>query len=362
MCAISLYCLLFGVARVYYRKLQRVGKKTFSLNLPRSWVINAGIQKGTNLEIRELDSGDLLISLPESKEVEKKPTVMEIITSDTLSRDITRAYLLGYEKIVIKTDNATGFTTNEMKEIELASRKYPGAEIMHEGKNEITFEIIASFEKMGPYKLIHYIFNTTQQMLNDIANILNPKHPKNGAIVEELRRIQGLDLKVNRTYLLVVRQLRALIQDPSLRNRQDLNSLRIMDYRLFVHLLEHIGDNCVLICEHLIEFKNLVMELLDKSYALDKENDSILEYLVTVSQQVRDAHKKTFDVFVKTGYKQAPKLIQEFPRDLQKYIQEFKVHPHKAPLSIILYRFYDILDMLVDILDLIQPEEGLLEN
>ena len=67
-------------------------------------------------------------------------------------------------------------------------------------------------------------------------------------------------------------------------------------------------------------------------------------------------------MFVKTDYKKAPKLIQEFPRDLQKYIQEFKVDPHKAPLSIILYRFYDILDMLVDILDLIQPEEGLLEN
>ncbi len=347
---------------LWYRKLQRVGKKTFSLNLPRDWVINAGIKKGSNLEINELDSGDLLISFPESREMIKQPTIMEIITSDTLSRDITRAYLLGYEKIVIKTDSAAGFTNNEMKEIELASRKYPGAEIMHEGKNEITFEIIASFEKMGPYKLIHYIFNTTQQMLNDIAHILNPAAPKNGSTQDELRRIQGLDLKVNRTYLLVVRQLRALIQNPSLRNQQDLNSLRIIDYRLFVHILEHIGDNFVLICEHLIEFQNLVVELLDKTYPGDKEKDPIMEYLIIVSQQVRDAHKKTFDVFVKTGYKQAPKLIQEFPRDLQKYIQEFKVHPHKAPLSIIMYRFYDILDMLVDILDLIQPEEGLLEN
>jgi phosphate uptake regulator len=347
---------------MHYRKLQRVGKKTFSLNLPRDWVINAGIQKGANLEIRELDSGDLIISLPESLEkTEKKPTIMEIITTDTLSRDITRAYLLGYEKIVIKAGSATGFTTNELKEIELASKKYPGAEIMHEGKNEITFEIIASLEKTGAHKLIHYIFSTTQQMLDDIATVLDPKSPKNGAVVEELRRIQGLDSKVNRTYLLVVRQLRALIQDPSLRNQQDLNSLRIMDYRLFVHLLEHIGDNCVLICEHLIEFQNLVVELLDKIYPDIEEKDTIVEYLITVSQNVRDAHKNTFDVFVKTDYLKAPKLIQEFPRDLQKYIQEFKIHPRKAPLSIILYRYYDILDMLVDILDLIQPEEGLLE-
>ncbi|MBN2157419.1 MAG: phosphate uptake regulator PhoU [Candidatus Lokiarchaeota archaeon] len=346
---------------MYYRKLQRVGKKTFSINLPREWVINAGIHKGENIEIRELDSGDLVISLPQTH-VEKKPTIQEIITSDTLSRDITRAYLLGYEKIVIKTDNATGFTAEEMKEIELASRKYPGAEIMQEGKNKITFEIIASFEKMGPFKLIHYIFSTTQQMLDDIALILDPTTPKNGSSVEELLRIQGLDLKVNRTYLLIVRQLRALIQAPSLRNQQDLNSLRIMDYRLFVHLLEHIGDNCVLICEHLIEFQNLVNELLDKTYLENEEKDPIMEYLITVSQNVRDAHKRTFDVFVKTDYKRAPKLIQEFPRDLQKYIQEFKVHPRKAPLSIIMYRFYDILDMLVDILDLIQPEEGLLET
>jgi len=348
---------------VHYRKLQRVGERTYSINLPRDWVIAAGIQKGATLEINELDSGNLVINFPESRDVEKKPTIYEIIASDTLSRDITRAYLLGYEKIVIKTDRAMGFSSEEIQEIDLASRKYPGAEIMHEGKNEITFEIIASFEKMGPYKLIHYIFSTTQQMLNEIANILNPDHPKNGIpIMEELHRIQNLDLKVNRTYLLVVRQLRALIQDPSLRTQQNINSLRIMDYRLFVHLLEHIGDNCVLICEHLIEFQNLVVELLDKSYLEENDKDPIMEYLTTVSQQVCDAHKKTFDVFVKTEYKKAPKLIQEFPRDLKKYIQEFKVHPLKAPLSIILYRFYDILDMLVDILDLIQPEENFLDS
>ena len=46
---------------MYYRKLQRVGSKTFSLNLPRDWVVKAGLQKGTNLEIRELDSGDLIM-------------------------------------------------------------------------------------------------------------------------------------------------------------------------------------------------------------------------------------------------------------------------------------------------------------
>ena len=58
MCAICLY-ITCCFRRLFEKRddigcgienFSGLGKKTFSLNLPRDWVINAGIQKGANLD------------------------------------------------------------------------------------------------------------------------------------------------------------------------------------------------------------------------------------------------------------------------------------------------------------------------
>ncbi|MHA1727298.1 MAG: PhoU domain-containing protein [Promethearchaeota archaeon] len=353
-----------------FRRIQKVGGKTYSLNLPIKWITKMGLKKKANLLITELDTGDLLISPPltdlrENSNIKK----CEIPTSKTLSRDITRSYLLGYEQLVIKSDRTTGFTQKELDEIEEARKRFPAAEIMSEEKNKITIEIIASFDKNNPYKLIHRIFNLTANMLERIYKLFQP-HKINIKVLnekinfdEELGRIKNIDEKINRTYFLIVRQLRALIQNARLRNKVKIKTLRLMDYRLISHLLENIGDNCVLICEHLIEFKNQILPILDKSYDPKKEKNIIFDRMISVSKEIKSIHQQTFNSFIRNDEVMATEIILEtisFPTELKRFLGDLKqFHPNKSGVSIIMYRFYDIFDKLIDICDLIQHEDGL---
>lgn len=349
-----------------YRKIQLVGGKTYSINLPIHWIKRLKLEKKSNLLITELDNGNLLISSPStikySKESIKKPEIIAS-DSDSLSRDITRAYLLGFEHIIIKSNSSVGFIGKELEDIEDSISRFPGAEIMSEGKSTITIEIIASFEKNNPYKLIHRIFNLTQDMLERIFHIFDPsKITKDTDFREEIRQIQNIDKKVNRTYFLIVRQLRRAIQDPVLRDNLKIKTLRIMDFRLISHLLENIGDYCVTICRHLLEFQNIILPYIIEQIDPDKikEKEEIYDRMVHVSKRVREIHQDIFDSFRNEDEVTAAKIITDtisFQNGLNQFVEDLKLFPKKSGLSIIMYRFYDIFSMLIDICDLITREE-----
>lgn len=319
-----------------------------------------GLEKGNQLSIQEIDNGDLLIRPPMQQQAAPERSV-EIETSKSLSRDITRSYLLGYNKIIIKARKAAGFTRDELDEIELARQKFPGAEIMREDKNAITVEIIASFDKNQPYKLLHSMFNLTQSMLHRIYLQFKPDH-KNGhdaiKISEEIERIRNTDKKINRKYFLLVRQLRALTQDSVLRKRTSTGNLKILDYRLIAHLLETIGDNCVRLCDHIMEFRPYLAELLEKEY--DKGNNRVLDSLIDTADEIASFHRETFDAFIKNDSKKATELVQRnfgYSQELNRQIADIKADVKRSSLSIISYRYFDIYDMIIDICDLIQPEK-----
>ncbi|MBD3351485.1 MAG: hypothetical protein GF364_08355, partial [Candidatus Lokiarchaeota archaeon] len=274
--------------------------------------------------------------------------------------DFTRAYLLGYEYIEIQSESGKGFSSEEIDTIENSYRSFPGAEIMAEEKNMKRIEIITSFIKNDPYKLMHTLFRLTLSMLQRISNILDPEKTKlfdEISFDEEIERIKNIDERVNRKFFLIVRQLRALIQDSSLRKTQHIDTLRIMDFRLMSHLLENIGDNCVRICDHIKEFKNLLLLLIKKDY--EPDSDKILDTLISVSKQATEFQRATFDAFIQHDYDAAVKLTNQhlgLTYDFKGYYALCRSRIEKSNVVILFYRYFDIYNALVDICDLIQPE------
>lgn len=348
--------------KISYRKIQLVGGKTYSINLPIDWINNFNLKKGSILKIEEEDNGDLIIHPPLERNVvvEKK---YRIYTSPSLSRDITRAYLLGFRTIEIISKSNTGFTSQENEEIELSCRKFPGAEIGSDEKTRKVIRIIASFDVNEPYSLIHTMFGLTIGMLERIVNIFqkDKKKSQDYSLKEEIERIIEIDQKVNRNFFLIVRQLRALIQESDLRKKLDINTIRIMDYRLISHLLENLGDNCVRICESMLSCLGILKNLID-SYN-EEEPDMIFKALISISSNMKEFLQGTFDSFIRNDYKKAESLIEIYGSlgEYDRYIQECRSKSQRSDFMIIFYRFYDIQNILRDICDLIQPIESLKE-
>lgn len=340
-----------------YRKIQIVGGKTFSINLPKDWINKMKLDKGSLLKIDQLDNGTLLLS-PQNVEKIDVPKGYPIITpSSSLSRDITRAYLLGYDEITIVTDNTDGFSNEVFELIKDKTDAYPAAEIMHVSKNIMKIEIIASLDKNQPDKLIRSMFTLIENMISRISNLLNPKKDI-GDIkpVDELNRIIRIDKEVNRKYFLLVRQLRGLIQDVNLRDKLKINTIKIMDYRLIAHMLENIGDNFVSVCEHLIDYQNLIQDLLNKNYDSEKETDELFDGLIWIAEKVKIILNKVQDSFIQKDEEKAVSVINEktaFHADVLGRLSLIELDPNRASITIILHRFYDNFEMLTDICDLI---------
>lgn len=270
---------------------------------------------------------------------------------------------MGFRTIEIISKSSSGFTTQENEEIEQACRKFPGAEIGSDEKSRKIIRIIASFDVNEPYNLIHTMFGLTIGMLERIVNIFHKDKKKNPdfLIQEEIERIIETDQKVNRNFFLIVRLLRALIQEADLRKRLEINTIRIMDYRLISHLLENLGDNCVRICESMLSCLGTLRNMIE-SY--NEENpDIIFNALISISNKIKEFLQGTFDAFMRTDYKKAEELIELYGSlgEYDRYIQECRTKPQRSDIMIIFYRFYDIQNILRDICDLIQPIDPLQE-
>jgi len=195
-------------------------------------------------------------------------------------------------------------------------------------------------------------------MLERIHNALkleNNANPNKIVLKNEFERIIKIDQKVNRNFFLIVRQLRALIQDAQLRKRLKIETLKIMDYRLISHLLENIGDNCASICENILDSIGQINKMIENLH--EGKKDIIFNALLEISEKVEKFHKATFDAFIHADSEKAAQLIYSYGSlsEFDRYIQECKTRQQRSNLLLIFNRYYDIHDMLRDICDLIQP-------
>jgi len=90
------------------RKLQLTGGSTYIISLPKRWILQNQLKRGTAIGLRE-EEGGLLTIVPPGLTVQKRPDEAAIRVSpkddtEMIARKIVSAYLAGYNSIHIKTD------------------------------------------------------------------------------------------------------------------------------------------------------------------------------------------------------------------------------------------------------------------
>jgi len=116
-----------------YRRIQKTGKSTYIISLPKSWADRNGITAGTEAAINENEDSSLTLSIRSRNE----DYVARIHSSKNVENNLQRiiaAYLAGANKIVLKGDNSA--TVAEEARLMLS-----GVEISEEKSDEITLDI-----------------------------------------------------------------------------------------------------------------------------------------------------------------------------------------------------------------------------
>jgi len=319
----------------FVRRLQRIGSSIL-VSLPKEWVVANNLDKGAQVE---LETGQDSISISANKET--RPT-KELVISYPLSKgenvvaNITGAYLLGYDIIVI---NSTSIISGEdREEIRNSMRRLVGMEIIEEDASHINMQFLLDATTLNPSKILKRISSIALGMYDDVLS---------GLISDDKSNLQTLskrDVEVNRQYFLLVRLIRSTLVDKRLANVFNLENIDILDYRVAANVLENAGDSIVEISNFILNF-SLSKEFSKKIYDVVKDFNNVAE--------------KSIDAFTKPDRLLAIEAISMHKKYEEKLslLRTTLGNKKQIPLDFLdlVYMFERIAQSWADLADLVQP-------
>ena len=146
-------------------------------------------------------------------------------------------YLVGYD--VVKLLSPSGFEAEERKRIKAEVRKrLIGMEVVGESSKEIVLKSFLKYEDFTLQDAIRSMSKIILSMHEDAIYALEKSdHNRAKDVIER-------DNEIDRFYLLIVRQLKAVIRDPELAKKIGESRQRdSLGYRIIVKNMERIGDH-----------------------------------------------------------------------------------------------------------------------
>ncbi|MFX1507681.1 MAG: PhoU domain-containing protein [Promethearchaeota archaeon] len=214
------------------RKIQVTGAgDTRIISLPKEWAERNQLDKGSNVIIKELSTGDLII-FPQDASLEPQKRATRIVESDHVNRDILAAYLLGSDIITVVAKK--GEALSQKSNIRDLSRQLIGLEILGETQESIELHFLIGEEKENPRKYVRRCFSIANQMQDDAITAFL----KGDAALA--REVIDRDTEVNRLYFLIVRMLKIMADDK--REVSYLKGPACLDWRMVATYSEDLGD------------------------------------------------------------------------------------------------------------------------
>ncbi|MBU1199686.1 MAG: hypothetical protein KKF46_01885 [Nanoarchaeota archaeon] len=296
---------------MHRRKIQLIAGTTYSISLPKEWVIKNKLKEKCEVLVYEKNNRNLVIT-PEFRD-EKQLNEISLNVDEyekTINHVLFAVYYLGIENINL-------FSKKEIsKEVKARIRKalahMSGTEINYEDKQKIKIKVLLDKAKVD---VIQVLYRTSLIIDMSITSILEELDLKEIRINEdEIDRLYHLMTKIIST---------ALIDSNVLGSSKIKNVSLIPSYFLISKKLENIGDNI----KHMAEY------LAEKKVSLNKEKE-VLEFIKKeISRSIKHLMKEKPGIFEKTpDYNQVSstiskikdQIISDFLDDSRRYLMDIE--------------------------------------
>jgi phosphate uptake regulator len=237
------------------RKVQFTGGSTYIISLPKSWITQNQIKKGSFIKFRQ-EEGGLLTIVPPDSMVQKRleEAIIKVLPNDDtemITRKMVSAYLGGYNSILIKTDKQA-LSTKQRHEIKgYVRRMLIGTEIVNDTSAQLILQVLLSYPELTIQNALRRMTIITTSMHRDALLGLKTND------AQLAREVMLTDNEVDRFNLYVTRQLRMAIQNPRMTKEIGLDSGKdCLGYRIITKLIERTADHAVNIAEYTLALKN----------------------------------------------------------------------------------------------------------
>ncbi len=221
------------------RKVQRTGKSTFIVSLPKNWATKNGVHAGSIIYITQSDNGALLLSTDRSEKDLKIKLDIGEKSGDPLIRDIIGCYVAGYRTIDVVSSH---MSPEQKKDIHNIVSKLIGPEILEETINRVVMQDLLSSEELQAERALRRIKTVVKSMIQDSIDALITNNKDLAADVVHR------DNDVDRLNLLISRQFTEILRSGSIK-QETLNPITAFNYMQASSNLERISDHASKIAE-----------------------------------------------------------------------------------------------------------------
>ena len=242
------------------RKLQITGGSTYIISLPKRWVIQNGLEKGSQLLIRQEENGSLAVLPPELGKTERTEEALIKVSpkdnSEALIRKTVSVYLLGYNIIHIRAKDQKEILSTQRNAIKTFARNMlVGTEIVIDTSKDLTLQVLLSYPELSVPSALRRMSIITASMHKDAITALK------NIDYQLAKDVRATDYEVNRFHLYIIRQLKMAIQNPRIITEIGLKKPKdCLGYRLITKMVERTADHATNIAKKVILLKKQLDE------------------------------------------------------------------------------------------------------
>jgi phosphate uptake regulator len=221
------------------RKVQKTGKSTFVVSLPKNWATRNAIDSGSILFMAPNQNGALILSADKSEPNMKTKIDIGDRVGDPLIRDIIGFYVAGYRTIEVTSPQ---MSSSQKRDLDQIVNKLIGPEILEETVNKVVIQDLLSSEELPVERALKRMKTMAISMIQDsVTSLVNDDR-------DLARDVLHRDSDVDRLNLLIVRKFAEILRSGSIRN-ETFNSVTALNYMLAASNLERIADHASGIAE-----------------------------------------------------------------------------------------------------------------
>ncbi|MFB3889023.1 MAG: PhoU domain-containing protein [Candidatus Bathyarchaeia archaeon] len=344
-----------------YRRVQCTGRGSYIISLPKEWVQDIGLKRGSEIAFNlQADSSLSLVprKIMEKKAEESASKLKEYYISVDPEEDIQSTlrliqalYVISADIIRIHFKGNVDSSKCKATVKNFAKDTFLGSEVIDETDDEITLQILIKHSEFPIEKAVRRMVIIALSANREAVSAL--KNPDRALF----QSVINAHHDVNRLGLYAVRQLKFGIEHGMFRELGFRTPKEFLLYRIIVNDIKNIGEDAVNIVNNLATFSKLVEDqVLFIKEPIDEEVYSqMLSFNTLAHQLFEDVAKAMF----KRDYNDAEKLIPKresyvtLENDLIRLMSSKKLDPNiSAILRLVMDSSRRILDYGKDIAEL----------
>jgi phosphate uptake regulator len=248
------------------RRVQKVGKSTFTVSLPHDWVKNKNLTPKTEVDIETLQDGSLRVNTMDAVRSARKAKTITLTIKEPdagfLIREVLAAYIANYDVIKLDLSKVSLEAGGKEKIRRIIKNKIAGGEIVEESVSQITIQILLKPAEFPLDKLILRMATMAHDMMKDVVDAMRARD--SDVFIDVIAR----DEDVDKLYFMASRWLTGMVDDQIALKDYGVKEVDdCLEYKLACRYIERVADHANRIAEKYLDCLEEVPKDLAEQFA-----------------------------------------------------------------------------------------------